>query len=107
MGGWRKVWYILAEFVNSKVSWPVVGEKYKYQFCSSSDETMSKIMQKTADSVECAFDRLKVLWVKLTRKNEIKLESVPVLNYAWCLWNPGYAFAYPLKTSGNHWVKIV
>ena len=41
------------------------------------------MLRSERNTIECAFGRLKARWAILTRKIDLKLESVPILIYAY------------------------
>ena len=54
----------------------------EYQSCSNNAEVIFNNMLRSArNQVECAFGRLKARWRFLTRKIDLKLESVPTVAY--------------------------
>lgn len=71
----------------------------EYQACNSSGEVIFNNMLRTAtNQIECAFGRLKARWGFLSRKVDLKFESVPTVVYScfvlhnFCERNKGHGF---------------
>ena len=55
----------------------------EYEHCSNDAEVIFNNMLRSArNPVECAFGRLKARWAILTRKVDLKLETIPTVIYA-------------------------
>ena len=55
----------------------------EYQSCSNNEQVIFNSMLRSArNPIECAFGRLKARWSILTRKMDIKLETIPTIIYA-------------------------
>lgn len=55
----------------------------EYESCSNNQEVIFNSMLRCArNPIECAFGRLKARWSILTRKMDLKIESIPVVVYA-------------------------
>ncbi len=52
----------------------------EYEHCSTNEEVIfNQMLRSLRNPIECAFGRLKARWGILTRKMDLKLESVPVV----------------------------
>ena len=55
----------------------------EYDTCASNEQVMFNALLRAArNPIECAFGRLKARWSILTKKVDLKIESVPVVVYA-------------------------
>lgn len=75
----------------------------EYKTCTSNEEVISNNMLRAArNPIECAFGRLKARWAILTRKIDLKLETIPKVVYAcFVLHN------YCEKERVYVWIKIL
>ena len=69
----------------------------KYKTCVTNKNTL----RSASNHTECAFDRLKARWAILTRKMELKLETIPTVIYACfvCIIIP--------KNTMRMWIKML
>ena len=55
----------------------------EYDHCSNNEQVVfNNILRSGRNPIECVFGRLKARWGILTRKMDLKLETIPVLIYA-------------------------
>ncbi|CAB4016605.1 Hypothetical predicted protein, partial [Paramuricea clavata] len=58
----------------------------EYATCASNEEVIFNTLLRAArNPIECAFGRLKARWSVLTKKVDLKIESIPVVVYACCV----------------------
>ena len=75
----------------------------EYDHCSNNEQVVfNNILRSARNPIECVFGRLKSRWGILTRKMDLKLETIPVLIYACfvlhniCEKNNSYIFFFYL-----------
>ena len=56
----------------------------EYDHCSNNEQVVFNMLRSAKNPIECVFGRLKARWGILTRKMDLKLETIPVVVYA-CL----------------------